>query len=95
MRLRLRWFSRPEDRFEAWIAQRHQESVLAGETTPAGPCPDEAFLKGLARKSKQIALSDPRVNHAANCPSCIRRIQPHSRHTLKIQRRIASTGISQ
>ena len=74
MRLRLRWFSRPEDRFEAWIAQRHQESVLSGGTTPAGPCPDEAFLKGLARKSKQIALSDPRVNHAANCPSCMRRL---------------------
>ena len=74
MRLRLRWFSRPEDRFEAWIAQRHQESVLEGGTTPAGPCPDEAFLKGLARKSKQIALSDPRVHHAANCPTCMKRL---------------------
>ena len=74
MRLRLRWFSRPEDRFEAWIAQRHQERVLEGGTTPAGPCPDEAFLKGLARKSKQIALSDPRVHHAANCPTCMRRL---------------------
>jgi hypothetical protein len=70
----LRWFSRPEDRFEAWIAQRHQERVLEGGTTPAGPCPDEAFLKDLARKSKQIALSDPRVNHAANCPICMRRL---------------------
>jgi hypothetical protein len=59
MRLRLRWFSRPEDRFEAWIAQRHQESVLEGGTRPPGPCPDEAFLKSLARKSKQIALSAP------------------------------------
>jgi hypothetical protein len=74
MRLRLRWFSRPEDRFEAWIAQRHQERVLEGGTTPAGPCPDEAFLKDLARKSKQIALSDPRVHHAANCPICMRRM---------------------
>jgi hypothetical protein len=71
MRLRLRWFSRPEDRFEAWIAQRHQERVLEGGTTPSGPCPDEGFLKDLARKSKQIALSDPRVNHAANCPTCM------------------------
>jgi hypothetical protein len=74
MRLRLRWFSRPEDRFEAWIAQRHQERVLEGNTIAAGPCPDEAFLKDLARKSKQIALSDPRVHHAANCPSCMRRL---------------------
>ena len=74
MRLRLRWFSHTEDRFEAWIAQRHQEGVLSGGTTPAGPCPDEAFLKSLARKSKQIALSDPRVHHAANCPICMRRL---------------------
>src|ERR1022692_1897328 len=72
----LRWpgSSHLEDDFEAWIAQRHQERVLAGETTPAGPCPDEAFLKDLARKSKQIALSDPRVNHAANCPVCMGRL---------------------
>jgi hypothetical protein len=72
----LRWpgSSHPEDDFEAWIAQRHQERVLDGSTTPAGPCPDEAFLKGLARKSKQIALSDPRVHHAANCPTCMRRL---------------------
>jgi hypothetical protein len=74
MRLRLRWFSRPEDRFEAWIAQRHQESVLEGGTTPAGPCPDETFLQGIARRSKQISLTDPRVGHAANCPMCMRRL---------------------
>jgi len=72
----LRWpgSSHPEDDFEAWIAQRHQERVLEGSATPAGPCPDEPFLKGLARKSKQIALADPRVNHAANCPTCMRRL---------------------
>jgi hypothetical protein len=64
----------PEDDFEAWIAQRHQERVLDGSTTPAGPCPDEAFLKRLAGKSKQISLSDPRVGHAANCPICMRRL---------------------
>jgi hypothetical protein len=74
IRLRLHWFSRPEDRFEAWLTQHHQELVLAGETTPSGPCPDEAFLKDLARKSKQIALSDPRVSHAANCRTCMRRL---------------------
>ena len=74
MRLNLRWRLRAEDRFEKWIAQRHQERVLAGETTPVGPCPDEAFLRDLARKSKRIALSDPRVDHAATCPACMRRL---------------------
>ena len=74
MRLRLRWFSRPEDRFEAWIAQRHQERVLEGGTTPAGLCPDETFLQGIARHSEQISLTDPRVGHAANCPMCMRRL---------------------
>lgn len=74
MRLSWRRFSRVEDRFETWIAQRHQARVLAGETTPIGPCPDEAFLRDLARKSKRIALSDPRVDHAANCPTCVTRL---------------------
>ena len=74
MRVNLRWPSRAEDRFEKWIEQRHQERVLAGETTPQGPCPDEAFLRDLARKSKWIELSDPRVDHAANCPTCMSRL---------------------
>ena len=74
MRLRLGWFSHTEDRFDTWLTQHYQERVLAGGTTSAGPCPDEAFLKGLARKSKQIVLSDPRVDHAANCPTCMRRL---------------------
>jgi len=33
-----------------------------GETIPAGLCPEDAFLRGLAHKSKWIALSDPRVD---------------------------------
>ena len=72
----LRWpgSSHPEDDFEAWIAQRHQERVLEGGTTPAGPCPDETFLQGIAKHSKQISLTDPRVGHAANCPTCMRRL---------------------
>ena len=74
MRLSWSWPSRAEDRFESWLAQRHEERVLAGETTPVGPCPDEAFLRDLARKAKRIALSDPRVSHAANCPTCMSRI---------------------
>jgi len=63
--------SRAEDRFEAWLKQKHQERVLSGQTEAAGPCPDEAFLRGLARKSKTIPLSDPRIDHAANCPNCM------------------------
>ena len=74
MRLRLRGLSHPEDDFEAWVAQRHQERVLDGDAAPAAPCPDEAFLKELAKKSKRIALGDPRVGHAANCPICMRRL---------------------
>ena len=74
MRLSWSWPSRAEDHFESWLAQRHEERVLAGETTPVGPCPDEAFLRDLARKAKGIALSDPRVSHAANCPTCMSRL---------------------
>lgn len=65
---------RVEDRLEKWISEQHQRRVLAGETTPSGPCPDEAFLRALARRSKSIALSDPRVDHAATCPTCMSRI---------------------
>jgi hypothetical protein len=66
--------SRAEDRFEALIKQTHQERVLSGQTEPLGPCPDEAFLRRLARKSKAIELSDPRIDHAANCPNCMTRL---------------------
>lgn len=74
MRLNLSRTSHTEDRIEKWITQHHQERVLAGETTPTGPCPDELFLNELARKSKRIALSDPRVDHAATCSSCMRKL---------------------
>jgi hypothetical protein len=74
MDLKLRWFSNAEDRLDAWITGQHQERVLAGRTAPIGPCPDKAFLESVARQSKQIALSDPRVDHAANCPVCMRRL---------------------
>jgi hypothetical protein len=71
--MRLNWLrsSRVEDRFETWIAQRHQERVLAGETIPAGPHPDQPFLRDVACRSKRISLSDPRVDHAASCPICM------------------------
>lgn len=74
--MRLGWgrSSDAEDRFEKWIAQQHQRRVLAGEATPAGPHPDEAFLRDLARKSRNISLSDPRVDHAATCATCMNRL---------------------
>ena len=74
MSLRSHWFSRAEDRVEGWLTRHHQERVLAGETEPVGPCPDESFLQSLARHSNQIAFTDPRVGHAANCPICMRRL---------------------
>jgi hypothetical protein len=74
MRLSWRRSSRAEDRIDTWINQLHQRQVLAGETTPSGPCPDEAFLRYLARKSRSIALSDPRIEHATNCPTCMTRL---------------------
>ena len=74
MSLRSRWFSSAEDRVERWLTRHHQERVLAGETKPVGPCPDESFLQSLSRHSDQIAFTDPRVGHAANCPICMRRL---------------------
>jgi hypothetical protein len=74
MRLRWRRSSSPEDRFETWIAQRHQERVFEGNAIPVGPCPDETFLRNLASKSNQIDLSDPRVDHAASCSICMRKL---------------------
>ena len=74
MDMRLRWFSHAEDRLDAWVTRQHQERVLEGRVAPVGPCPDKAFLEGIARQSKQIALSDPIVDHVANCPVCMRRL---------------------
>lgn len=74
MRLNWLWSSRAEDRLETWIAKRHEEWVLAGETVAVGPHPDEVFLRDLAHRSKRISLSDPRVDHAASCPICTRQL---------------------
>jgi hypothetical protein len=71
MRLSWRRSSRVEDRLDKWIAQQHQDQVFAGKTVPVGPHPDEAFLRNLARKSKQISLSDSRLDHVAHCPACL------------------------
>jgi hypothetical protein len=95
MRLNLWWPSRAEHRFEKWIAQRHQERVLAGEITPQGPCPDEDFLQKLARKSRDIHLSDPRVDHAATCPACMRRLSTMRReHHAQRQKVMLATAVA-
>ncbi|MHB1937182.1 MAG: hypothetical protein ACYCOR_11425 [Acidobacteriaceae bacterium] len=95
MRLNLWWPSRAEDRFEKWIAQRHQERVLAGETTPQGPCPGEDFLQRLARKSRDIRLSDPRVDHAATCPPCMRRLLTMRReHRSRRQKLVCASAVA-
>ena len=92
MRLSWRRSSRAEDRFESWITQQHQRRVLAGETTPSGPCPDEGFLRDLARKSKSIALSDPRIDHTANCRKCMSRLLELRGENRSRRQRIAFTA---
>ena len=95
MRLNLRWPSRAEDRFEKWLTQHHQERVLAGDTTPVDPCPDETFLEDLARRSRKIALSDPRVDHAATCPVCMKRLLAQRReHRSRRQKLVFATAIA-
>lgn len=94
MMMRLHWFSRAEDRLDAWVTRQHQESVLDGRTAPVGPCPDEAFLEGIAKQSKQIALSDPRVDHAANCPVCLRRLlELRSQHQSRRRRLVFTAAV--
>ena len=74
----MNWFgrssSRGEDKFEAWIKRLHEQRVASGQTQPVGPCPDEEFLRGLAKRSRAISLSDARIDHAATCPTCMSRI---------------------
>lgn len=94
MRLSWRRSSDAEDRFEQWIAQQHQRSVLAGETTPSGPCPDEKFLRDLARKSPNISLSDPRVDHAATCPTCMSRLLSLRREQRSRQRKVMIAAVA-
>jgi hypothetical protein len=95
MVMKLHWFSRAEDRLDAWVTRQHQERVLDGRTAPVGPCPGEAFLESVAQQSKQIALSDPRVDHAANCPVCMRRLlELRSRHQSRRRRLVVTAAVS-
>jgi hypothetical protein len=94
MLMKLRWFSRAEDRLDAWVTRQYQESVLDGRTAPVGACPDEAFLESVAQQSKQIALSDPRVDHAANCPVCMRRLlELRSQHQSRRRRLVFTSAV--
>ncbi len=74
----MNWFglrsSRGEDKLEAWIERLHEQRVASGQIEPVGPCPDEDFLRGLAKRSRAISLSDARIDHAATCPTCMSRI---------------------
>ena len=74
----MNWFglrsSRGEDKLEAWIKRLHEQRVTSGQTEPVGPCPDEEFLRGLAKRSRAISRSDGQIDHAATCPKCMNRI---------------------
>jgi hypothetical protein len=74
MNLFRRSSSQDEDKLEAWIKRLHEQRVASGQAEPVGPCPDEEFLRGLAKRSRAISLSDARIDHAANCPTCMSRI---------------------
>jgi hypothetical protein len=92
--MRLSWhrFSRAEDRFESWITEQHLRRVLAGKTIPSGHCPGEGFLRDLARKSKSISLSDPRIDHTANCRKCMSRLLELREQNRTRRQRLAFTA---
>lgn len=83
-----------QDRFEEWFNRKRQESVLEGYVeAPQGPHPDDSFLRDLARKSKNINLTDPRVDHAASCPVCMRKLLAFKNLEDTSTRRVALTAI--
>ena len=83
-----------QDRFEEWFNRKRQESVLEGQVeAPQGPHPDDSFLRDLARKSKSINLSDQRVDHAASCPLCMRKLLALRNEKATSTRRVAVTAI--
>jgi hypothetical protein len=83
-----------QDRFEEWFNRKRQESVLEGQVeAPQGPHPDDSFLRDLARKSKSINLSDQRVDHAASCPLCMRKLLALRNEKATSTRRVALAAI--
>lgn len=89
MNLRWRGSSRSEEAFENWFHEKYQELVLSGRVSlPSGPCPDEAFLQNLARKSGNILFSDLRVEHAASCPICMQKLLGLRKRVAFLRRRL-------
>lgn len=89
----MNWFgrgsSRGEDKLEAWIKRLHEQHVATGQTQPVGPHPSEHFLRGLAKRSRAISLSDARIDHAATCPNCMGRIAALRNENRKRKRKLA------
>lgn len=89
----MNWFglrsSRGEDKLEAWIRRLHEQRVASGQTEPVGPCPNEEFLRGLAKRSRAISLSDARIDHAATCPTCMSRITALRSESREQKRKLA------
>jgi hypothetical protein len=83
--------SRSEDKLEAWIKRLHEQRVASGQTEPVGPCPNEEFLRGLAKRSRAISLSDPRIDHAATCPDCMSRLMALRKENEDRKRKLAYT----
>jgi hypothetical protein len=65
---------------------------LERETTPVGPCPDEAVLRCLAERFPHIALSDQRVYHVASCLRCTQRVITLRQESRGRRRTLAITG---
>jgi hypothetical protein len=83
-----------EDRFEEWFNRKREKSILGGQLEASqGPCPDDSFLRDLARKSRSINLSDPRVDHAASCPLCMRKLLALRNEKATNTRRVTLTAI--
>jgi len=94
MLMKLLWFSRAEDRLDDWVTRQHQNVSLTGKLRLSAPVLNEAFLEGVARQSKQIALSDPRVDHAANCPACMRQLlELRSQHQSRRRRLVFTAAV--
>ena len=75
MRWRIQRSPPAESAFEEWLKRCRKELVLGAEPTGTqSSCPGDEFLQSLAQKSQAIDLLDPRIDHAASCPACMRRL---------------------
>ena len=60
---------------EEWFADLYRKMPVPPTDEPHIDDPGDEFLKQIALCTPKPPLSDPRVQHAAQCPHCIRRIQ--------------------